>query len=553
MMTRRARSCLVLPVLLAALAGCPPPPDFVTCEEVDACGTSGSTSSGDSGTPTTSDSVQTVTGDDDDATSSSTAPDAETGADTLDTTGQPAESPLIIDGVVIPDYIDDNGVLSVEASTTNAEGVHLLLDNGEQIELTLVRPGEFAGQIFAFTALDNGKHTAVLTPWRDQLVGESVEVDYVIALPAPGYETGWEIGGLNGSVAAIAVLPDGRPVEFGTYQEMGEPRCYLHLRDKDAKSVEFVDVLPPAYCRAIDLQIDRDTGRMHVLVEREKGDDTVWWAGEFSAWGKGPKNIGTGVVGDTALALAAHPDVVAVCGSRAVATVDKLDALAVLLRPGEPAEARVFDYRPGNEPNLKHQFAETARDCTFAEDTLVLVGEANGKHDGDNVKRDRLILIESALVAADDPVWTVAGLDQGVQTRALALDIDDEGRYYLAGYSCFDACEPVGEVRVYAPGGKLVAPTTSLGPLGSPWFGPHDIAWSPAGYAVVALGELQGQDFVFKVQAVAPSAALPLWTFLPNVKQGLQLALAVAVGSYGEVYAGGIGEADHPAFVRIGG
>jgi hypothetical protein len=143
------------------------------------------------------------------------------------------------------------------------------------------------------------------------------------------------------------------------------------------------------------------------------------------------------------------------------------------------------------------------------------------KHGGDNDFRDRLMVIESALVAAEDPVWTVAGLDQGVQTRALALDIDDEGHYVLAGYSCFDACEPVGEVRVYAPGGTLVAPTTSLGPLGSPWFGPHDIAWSPAGYAVVALGELQGQNFVFKVQAVAPGVALPLWTYLPNDKQGL--------------------------------
>jgi hypothetical protein len=74
---------------------------------------------------------------------------------------------------------------------------------------------------------------------------------------------------------------------------------------------------------------------MHLLVERKKGDDTVWWAGELSAWGKGPKNIGIGKVGDTAFALAARPDVVAICGSRAVPTMDKLDALAVLLRPDE--------------------------------------------------------------------------------------------------------------------------------------------------------------------------------------------------------------------------
>lgn len=258
------------------------------------------------------------------------------------------------------------------------------------------------------------------------------------------------------------------------------------------------------------------------LVERTTNDETVWWAGESSAWGKGLKTIGTGVVGDTALALAARPDVVAVCGSRAVATVDKLDALAVLLRPNKPAEPRMFDYRPSNDPKLKQTFADTIRDCTFAGDTLVLVGETKGQHDGLKKYHDRLILIESALVAAEDPAWTVAGPDQGVQTRALALDIDDEGRYVLAGYSCFDTCEPVGEVRVYAPGGALAAPTTSLGPLGSPWFGPHDIAWSPAGYAVVALGALQGQNFVFKVQAVKPGVAFPLWFFLPNDKQGLQ-------------------------------
>jgi len=232
---------------------------------------------------------------------------------------------------------------------------------------------------------------------------------------------------------------------------------------------------------------------------------------------------------------------------------DKLDALAVLLRPNEPVEARVFDYWPSNDINLKHRFADVARDCTFSGDTPVLVGEAHGIHAKDKpIYRDRLMVTDSDLAAVDAPVWMLAGIDQGVQTRALALDLDEQGRYHLAGYSCFDTCEPIGEVWTYVPGGKLID-HASLGPLDSPWFGPHDIAWSPAGYAVVALGELQGQTFVFKVQAFAPGVPVPVWTYLPNDKQGLQLALAVAVGPYGEVYAGGIGAADHPAFARIGG
>jgi hypothetical protein len=560
-MNPHIRLLSVLP--LALLTGCPPlPPELVTCEEADACDTTGLAATTGDWTPTTSDGVQTVTGDDPDpdASSGSTAPAEETGDEPGGTTDEPVLPPQIIDGVVIPDYIDDNGLLSVEVTAVHTEGVTMLLDDGALLELTPGRPGQFYGYIEAFTGFANKKHTAILTPWRNVLVGESVNADYVIALPKPGSQTNWKPDGPEGHVAAIAVLPDGRPVELGTFQEMGAPRCYLRLRSKQGiqeKAMDFVPLLGSAFCRAIDLKIDRNTGRLNVLVERKNDDDdTVWWAGEMSSvWGKDLKNIGIGDVGDTALALAARPDVVAVCGSRVVNApdaFDKLDALAVLLRPGELPEPRVFDYKPLGKK--QHRYTENARDCAFAGDTLVLVGEANGLHENDLLEfRDRLMVIESDLAAAaDDAGWTVAGLDQGVQTRALALDLDEQGRYVLGGYNCFDTCEPVGEVRVYAPGGKLAAPTFSLGPLGSAWFGPHDIAWSPAGYAVVAMGGQDEQTVVFKVQAVAPGVALPLWTFIPNDKKGPQIALAVAVGPYGEVYAGGIGGADQAAFARIG-
>jgi hypothetical protein len=58
---------------------------------------------------------------------------------------------------------------------------------------------------------------------------------------------------------------------------------------------------------------------------------------------------------------------------------------------------------------------------------------------------------------------------------------------------------------------------------------------------------------VFKVQAFVPGDPVPAWTFSPNSKQGLQLALAVAVGPYGEVYGGGVAVDDQPAFKRIPG
>ena len=104
----------LLSVLALALSGCPPlPPGLITCEEADACSTSEPASTSGDETPTTSDGVQTVTGDSDDGSSGSTAPAEETGDEPGSTTDQPVLPPQIVDGVVIPDYIDENGLLEL--------------------------------------------------------------------------------------------------------------------------------------------------------------------------------------------------------------------------------------------------------------------------------------------------------------------------------------------------------------------------------------------------------------------------------------------------------
>ena len=542
---------LVLAVFVSACVADWPPPSGEYCPDgcnstTDPGGSEPTTASGP--TPTTTagpaDTGIETTGDD----PSTTSPD-----DMGITTAEPEEPPSIVGFDVEPDQIEDNGLIHVDVSTLHADGVRMQLETGAVIELMPGPADGFSGTIPAFTGLDNGEHVAILTPYRADLQGEPEPAPYYIALPKPGSEIDWETGALIGSsgfIVAMGVLPDRRRVELGTFYEKGEPRCFLRVRDLDGNwgLDDFMSVLP-AYCTATDLTVNPVTGALHVLVDRKADDGVRWWLAEIPSWGKGAKQIGVGSVGDKGLVLARHPDMLAVCGAKKVATDDLLDAFAVLVRPGEDVEERVFDYRP--LVIQKQTFTETARDCAFAGDTLVMIGEARGLHNQDKpIPRDRLMLLEYD-VLTDTEKWSVAGPTLGLQSRALTLVIDNLKRYHVAGYHCLDECEPEGDLWGFLPGGMLFT-HTPLGTLGSDAVGPHDIAWSPAGYLVIASGELQGQSYLFKVQAFAPEHPVPLWTFTPKDMQGMQIALAVAVDPYGKVCAGGIGAGNYPAFACIG-
>lgn len=546
-----SRLALAVAIILACVAACVPdwdPPGGMICE--DGCSTS-----------STSGIDPTSTGEDTPTTSTQDTGVDSTGVDSSDTGSEPGsgttaaeqeEPPSIVDFDVEPDLIEDNGLIKIEVSTLHADGVRMQLETGDVIELTPGQADSFSGDIAVFSGLDNGERVAVLTPYRLDLEGEPVPAPYYVALPKPGSEIDWETGDLIGSsgfVVAMGVLPDRRWVELGTFYDMGEPRCFLRVRDLDGSwgQGDFMSVLP-AYCTATDLTVNPETGTLHVLVNRKDDNGVRWWLAEIASWGKGAKQIGVGSIGDKALALARHPDMLAVCGAKKVATDDLLDAFAVLVRPGEDGDERLFDYKGLFGP---HTVTETIRDCAFVDETLVMVGEAWGRHELEKmVYRDRLALLEYD-VLTDAAKWTVVGPTLGLQSRALTLAIDDQKRYHVAGYHCLDVCEPEGDLWGFLSGGMLFT-HTPLGQLGSDAVGPHDIAWSPAGYLVIASGEVQGQSYVFKVQAFAPENPVPLWTFTPKDMQGLQIAFAVAVDKYGKVCAGGIGAGNYPAFACIG-
>ncbi len=540
---------------LAGLLACTPPWDQpVGCAEVDACTTSAAGSTG-AVTPTTSasDGVQTVTGESMGSTSTGAATGVETDEST--TTGEPAEPPVIVTFVLTPDPIQVNGLIAVTVTATGAEGVRMVLDTGDVIELAPTGPGVFGGEFPVLTGLINGPHVALLTPWLGGLDGDTVEAPYEVALPEPGSQGFWEAGDLigPGQVAAMATLPTGEVLEFGTHFPKGEARCYLRRRDKGGAwgPDDLVSVLPDINCTAIDLQVDAQ-GAMFVVVNRQGNDGLRWWLAKIPAWGLGASNLGIGAKGETAVALAHQPSsgTVAVCGFAPTPLAD-VDAMAWVYRPNSPGQTLAFDYQPPKKD--PHQFSERTRDCVFVNDTLALVGEAYGNHGDGNpqIWRDRLFILRLD-TAADTAAWTVAPSGVKTQSGAQAVAIDDQGRLVVAGYTCNDACLPEGDLRIYDVQGDL-AWQVSLGLFSTKELGAQDLVWSPAGYAVVATGGMQGDESAFTVRAFTAAKVAPVWIFTRKDDQALHLALALGLGPYAEVYAGGLGANSYPAVAYIGG
>lgn len=544
---------LLLAAAVVCLSGCPAPWDpLVSCEEFDACDTTTPGSTTDDALPTTSigSGVQTVTSDTgaDDTTSPATA------TDTNNSTSQPAEPPSIVDFQLTPNPISTNGPISVLVTAEHATGVRMETGLGDIVDLTpQPEPGKFIGEIAILTGLQNGPQTALLTPWENMIDGATVEAPYQIALPKPGSEQLWETGDLigPGRVVAMATLPSGELIELGHHSPEGEQRCYLRLRDKAGlwTPADLVDVLPDTLCEAVDLQID-DEGALFVLVHQQTNNELLWRLLQLPAWGQNAKHMGLGAKNEVAVALAHHDSgMVAVCGTAPTGQMDKIDALAHLFRPGMTSEPWRVDYHPiMKDP---HQFAEHPRDCVFVGDTLTLVGEANGYHELEINTRDRLFVLRLD-TETKTTAWTVPPPGDKLQSGAQAIAVDDKQRLVIAGYTCDDVCAPVGDLRILDERDTLVW-QASLGSFPTKQFAVQDLAWSPAGYAVVATGGLKGNESAFTVRAYSTAQEEALWTFTRKDLQVLHFALALAIGGYGEIYAGGYGANGYPAIAYIAG
>jgi len=139
-----------------------------------------------------------------------------------------------------------------------------------------------------------------------------------------------------------------------------------------------------------------------------------------------------------------------------------------------------------------------------------------------------------------------------LQSVAVDVDVDDEsGRAIVLGYTCEKNCKPEGQLWLLEDGEQVWQTSIGLHPL--LLLRPYAVRWSPARYFVVASGDLEGAGTAFLIRAYAPFEPEPLWTFSRKSLGNFNLALTLAIGAYGEVYAGGYAANSFPAFAIIYG
>lgn len=539
---------LAPPGLVAAfcLAGCPTWVPLAGCGDDELCSASSGATGGTS-TGSAPGEVQTVTGGDMSISTSSTTMTAGSPppppVDTT-TTGEPA-LPAVLSVMFTPAPIEAVGSIAVEVVTEHADRVRMEGPGLEPVELSKGKDGLFHGAIEIFSGLSNGTHEARFVPGREDVEGTAEIEHYSVMLPEAGSEVLWDTIQDEGSgqIEAVAVLGETAIVGLTTVFEGNDSRCYLHRRNLDGTYAGAAQMLFPEFdCTAVDILTAEEM--IYLVVELATIDGPRWRLASM-AWGGQPNVLHTGAKGERARALARSASgLLVTCGvaPSSMPIMDTIDGWYwPLNRPGVALDYLV------KEPD-KHRFNESVTDCAFRGEQLVLVGEVVGPHEELNPPKSRA---RPALIEIDgqgEPHWIVPGLGPGNVTQggATALAIDDQGRAVVALYTCGDTCVSEPELRFYEPGGAIAWQMTLPAGVSVPF----DVAWSRAGYAIVAGAHGTGFDTQFLLQGYVPGTYTPAWTFAKGKQGSLNVAFAV-VAAPGVVVGGGLGFGGYPAFAFV--
>ncbi|HEY0135250.1 MAG TPA: hypothetical protein VGB85_14295 [Nannocystis sp.] len=551
---------LVIPLLGCGLGALDALQDVPVCDEqggTDAkCPNSGMSSSGGDVTPTTSggdDGIATST----DATSLPDLPDAGESS-----SGEPPAPPEIVQVKLDPaSPLTQAASMKVQVEALHSAGVTMALDGGAPVSLAATGANFYKGAIEVYGASMNGGHTIMVVASSGELL-DTLPVDFDVDAPPSGANMWLKTSEVPDSqTRAIAVDAAKNVYEVGIAGKGAATRLVVNKRD------EYGEPAWPGMWTTYhdgeswgeDVAIGPD-GMIHVLGNyKDKDDHTRWWLARLDpAVGIVVGKPQLGEIDEPArgLSIAENGDVAIVGHATVWGAEPQMDDVQtkVWLRPKAGGGVITeWGYSPSDPgPNW---FTEMPEDILIAGGRVFVTGSAEGVYK-DAVKQD--IPVKRTFVIELDHKGTVVreyvapGLPHE-QSGGYALAIDGKGGIASAGWACNDPCVKVGEVQWFAGDGDLVpyARQVEAGKDGPGYS--LDIAYSPAGYNVVASAVSMGAGLNLALRVTGRrSDNLELvfeYTFDTN---SLEMGQAVAVGPNGYLWFAGLRVIDNALRAVVG-
>jgi hypothetical protein len=462
--------------------------------------------------------------------------DTETTTSGGESSGSVAElAPEIMDLALDPDAPKSAGPVKVTVQAENAVEVWMTVDDGGEVALEPVgeEGTEFAGEIAVLGESWNGDHTVSAVARTGELESLPWEEMFTVTAPTAGMEVWKKMSTLTPSFGnAVAFDAQGEVYELFTEWGNQGMRCHVRRRDTLGEAVwpqDTVTLAAGVACIGEDIKVAPD-GTLWVLVNTVEDEVDRWQLFNLDPDGvllDDPQIGGFEEVG-RGLDVNAAGDLL-LCGSRP--GVEFPDAWVKLMPQVGMGWTRPWVHEGGTE-----KFDERTKDCAFVEDTIVVVGEAFGRHDpNDVIRMSRGFVVEFSINGAELDK-AVATDNPALQSGYEAVAPDSDGGYAAVGYTCNTTmvpCSPKkGVVRWFSSGAsqtweQLVAKAVTV----------SDVAPSASGGVVVAAQALQKEQG-FLVQAWVAGQSEPIWGY-QGTPSSVQVATGVALGPYGYLSAGG--------------
>lgn len=459
-----------------------------------------------------------------------------TGSGGSETSGSAVEPvPEIVDLDLDPDAPKSAGPVKVIVQAENAVEVWMTVDDGGEVALEPIGDDgtEFVGEIAVLGESWNGLHTVSAVAHAGELESSPWDAMFTVTAPAAGSEVWKKKSSITPSFGnAVAVDFQGDVYELFTEWGNQGMRCHVRRRDTLGEAVwpqDAVALADGVDCIGEDIKTAPD-GTVWVLVNTVVDTVDRWQLFSLSPDGvllDDPEISDFEEVG-RGLDVNAAGDLL-LCGTRP--GVESSDAWVKLT----PQVGKGWTVPWVNETVVNQNYDERTRDCGFVEDRIVVVGEAFGVHDPNDVdKFSRGFVVEFGVNGVE--LFEAVATDIPTQQSGYEAVAPDAGGYAAVGYTCDTQdvpCSPKqGVVKWFSWGASLTWEQAVTNAVTV-----SDVVASASGGVVVAAQALEKEQG-FLVQAWASGQGASLWDYQGTLSTA-QVANGIALGPYGYLSAGG--------------